>query len=203
MNFTYNNEPALKERIQAGNNLHEAQGRFIRGSYWNENPDDFKGCSIGCTLHTMGADTFSDHELAAELTGLPLWVMRISDMLFENISIADFNSQFYGAIPVGVSFDRMEVVEYKYLLALLSDPEHGTLQHCDAEGKAATETVIVQLQRAIAGDMPSKEEWNAAATAAYAYYAAATAYDAAADATAAAAHYNWQFNILIELLKAA
>lgn len=223
MQLTFNGLQSLKDKIQAGNKLHEEQDRLIRGKYWNENPEDFKGCSIGCTLHTMGHDEYSDHAKAAELCGLPEWTMHLSEFLFENTSRPNFNTTFFGAIPVGVSFERMEVVKHKFLLAILSDPTHGTINKCDEAGRAATKTVIALLERAIAGDTPSNEEWAAASAAASAAAEAAAEWAArdaelavaraaawaaawaAKDAARAAraAQYNWMLDTLLELFKTA
>jgi hypothetical protein len=187
-NTTYHNNPLLKNEIVKRMAEHVEADTLVQGSYWNER--SHKGCNIGCVLHS------DDHSLFPERLGLPVWMAHLHDRMHEGLNLEDTRdfSKVYSVIPVGISWDQLELIKYKLLKYILVESRYCVKKYCDEYGKKATDTVVALITRAIAGDMPTEEEWRAAASFAYAaaYSAARTAaayYAARAVGSAKAANY--------------
>src|SRR5258708_31134223 len=73
---SFHNDPKLKELILAQITAHEIADEIIHGKYW----EDGKGCAVGCTIHS------SDHMAYETKLGLPVFVARMEDYLFESMS---------------------------------------------------------------------------------------------------------------------
>jgi hypothetical protein len=186
---SYHNDPQLKSEIVKQMADHVKTDTLIKGDYWDEETQ--KGCNIGCVLHS------DDHSLFPERLGMPVWMAFLHETMHEKLAIDDGRefSKVYSVIPVGISWDQLEIVKYKLLKYILSESKYCSKQYCDERGKKATDAVVALITRAINGDMPTEDEWRAAATAAYAaaakaakaaYAAAKAAYDAPYAAFAAA-----------------
>ena len=75
---------------------HYDQDEIIKGKYW----EGGKGCAVGCTIHS---DVHKSYE--TEL-GIPEWLARLEDVLFEGMDNPDakeFPLRLIKAIPTGFS----------------------------------------------------------------------------------------------------
>jgi hypothetical protein len=187
MMHAFQNDPAVKAMYISRIKAHAAFDEIVQGTYWEEGPfrdqiQHGRGCAVGCTIHS------SEHSRYETELGIPRQLAYLQDRIFEGLALADakdFPLAFLTAIPVGAD---LSLVMPRFMVWLLSDPEHGTMRLCSESGKEATEAVVALYQRLIEGDLVVDQEWRAvsklAATAADAAYAA---YATAAYATAYAA----------------
>jgi hypothetical protein len=185
---TYRNDPALKAELVARMRDHQDADRLIRGTYW----DVGKGCAVGCTvidilaaeqgvsLADVDIDDTTWHEEWARVTGLPEWLGRLGDWLFENLPGERWRSwplELLEAVPVGVNLDR---AREEWLRDVVFDPERGAMAH------AANALVVAGLpdHAGVLRSMHRLTDWAAARDAAG--DAAGAAGDAAEDAARAA-----------------
>ncbi len=89
---------------------HYDQDEIIKGEYWEKG----KGCAVGCTIHS------DKHNKYESRLGIPEWVARLEDRLFEGMENADskeFPSRLIKAIPVG--FSNWKHVYHKLYIHIL------------------------------------------------------------------------------------
>ena len=90
----YHSDPAVKLKYVSRMSAHQEADELVRGTYWN----DGKGCAIGCTVHS------ADHDKYETELGMPEWLARLEDGIFEGMSVAasrQFPLDLLSAIPVG------------------------------------------------------------------------------------------------------
>ena len=196
--LTYLGDPALKTAFLAEITKHEAQDALIKGTY-GEMDGTFKGCAIGCALHSLnvlqgrvGAATAvntNKHERYEAELGLPSWFAHIEDTIFEQLPLdlaKTWPRRIAAAIPVGAVVD--DTVLAKVLRWTLADGEFG-VRHAteDKEVRGYIDAVIAGFDSEIAtGGKATAEQRQAAAAAACDARAAWNAW-AAVDARAARA----------------
>ena len=200
----------LVDRMQA----HYDADEILKGA----TGEDGKGCTVWCALNDY------DHEAFPETLGLPVWLAKLLDQIFESLPAAEarqFSQDWPKAIAEGAD---LTLVKNRFLHALLVDPEHGVIRH--AQDSTEILAVAALHQRAIDGETVSDGEWQSAAAraaaraAAEALWAAAEALWAAAEAAAKAAWvaawaaaeaevwdawaaWAWQRDLLLGLLRSA
>ena len=97
----YRGDHAVKAKHVGRMRAHQEADELIHGTYW----ECGKGCAVGCTVH-------SDNHAAYETElGMPEWLARLEDTIFENMSEAAscrFPLRLLSAIPVGFAeWDRL------------------------------------------------------------------------------------------------
>lgn len=114
---------------------HQKADDFIRGTYWNV--DKGKGCAVGCSLQSISKlkdlkFSFDDHSLYETHLGIPEWLARLEDTIFENISLERSKTwpvEFAKAIKVGANLEKAKSAVFEYyanrLLEILSDIKGG------------------------------------------------------------------------------
>jgi len=206
--ITFTDTIETKEQALAAANHHREMDMLVRGSYGEDDGRAFKGCSVGCTYKPFEGKVKASslHALSEPVHGIPEWLTRLRDALFESVSENrkdDFHVQFVEAIPVGVSERQLEMkVKAPFMVVVLNTAlslfDHG--KHPDV--KKAVDRSIALWQRAdIGSDGWKKEaaearaeasaEASAVRAAASAAWAAASAAWAAASAVRAAASAAW------------
>lgn len=101
MELSYKNDPAIKAALIARMDAHAAADEIIKGTGWKNG----KGCFIGCSLNDY------DHTRWPEELGLPEWLARLSDAVFEGLPNADamtFATELPRRIPVGVDLEPLQ-----------------------------------------------------------------------------------------------
>ena len=109
--LSYHNDEAVKAKYLARVQAHAAADEIIQGDGWVNG----KGCTVGCTLHDY------DHSRYPIELGLPEWLARLEDTIFEGLPNAvakEFPAKFLEAIPVGVD---LEPVKWRLALVLLAE----------------------------------------------------------------------------------
>jgi hypothetical protein len=182
---------------------HQKADDFIRGTYFNSTSG--KGCAVGCSLESVSRlkklkFSFDDHTLYEKHLGIPEWLARVEDTLFEGMTEERSKTwpvEFAEAIHPGADLEKVRV---PFIVMLL---EH-TLQSMDSvkfdrekwpdvakaiEGSRAAVKQMIKAQKS--GDRGAIDEARSAALSAYsaaysAYSAAYSAYSAAYSAYSAA-----------------
>jgi hypothetical protein len=177
----FHGDPAIKRKYVARVIAHRKADNLVRGVSW----DGHRGCAVGCTLEAY------DHSLYPVEIGVPEWLARVEDRLFENMGLErsmEWPHQFLEAIPVGADLDSLKPA---FLIAVLRDARESVDPKFTAV-LAAIDRVIELWQRT---DLYSPA-WAAAGAATGTVWAAgaaeaAWAAEAAAGAAWAAAGPAW------------
>ena len=113
--LAYHNDNAVRQKYLARVELHRQHDQIVKGRYW----EDGKGCAVGCILHS------AKHSAAETELGIPAWLMRLIDGIFENLPNAEavnFPGAFLEAIPVGAD---LAPVRDQFLAWLMEDATYG------------------------------------------------------------------------------
>lgn len=229
VNNSWHGDADLKAKALAGYDLHIKADTLVKGAYFDGAGETFRGCHIGCVVTDLGGSSEGSHSKEYErVTGNPEWLASLTEHFFEsmpNPQNQTVTRAIMEATPVGKD---LTPVYHRFMIWLLADEKHGTIQDCDDAGRSITESVVALHVRAAAGDYPSDGEWASAEAAAWyaargatvvgagevaeaaaldaawvATRAAASAAGAAALATAGAAAWDAQSEQLIKLLRDA
>jgi hypothetical protein len=164
--LAYHGDRKLKARFLKEMRWHRDQDMIVKGTYGEEN-GAWRGCAVGCSLHSMSrikdepikTDT---HKLYEPLLGIPEWLARLEDSIFEGLpdeSAPDFPIQFSAAIKVGSDLDW---VKPRVIIFFLNDCRLAAFD----DGKKAIDQTI-SLWQLIAGGKPvTHAQWSAAWSAA-------------------------------------
>ena len=182
---TYLNSPELKAAFLAEIAKHEEMDAFIKGTYGEVVGPNFRGCAIGCSLHSLNIiNGAADMELTARTgdharyekeLGLPIWLAYLEDHLFETLPIEEAKTwprRFAEAIPVGVVVH--DIVLAKILRWTLADPEFGVRYATDDdEIRGYIDGVVAGFDAEISsGGLATAEQREAAARDVWAAWAA-------------------------------
>lgn len=92
----YLNNPQLKADLLIELGKHEAADALVKGQYGESGwtlPEGFKGCAIGCALHSLNAlgghGTTGEHSRFPDELGIPIELAYHIDTLFENLPDAE------------------------------------------------------------------------------------------------------------------
>jgi hypothetical protein len=161
----FHNDPAIKEKYLSRVRQHIAADNLIRGIGWK----DGKGCAVGCTL-----ESYEHAQYPIEL-GIPEWLGRIEDDLFEGMSIEKSETwpeKFLDAIPVGLDDAEFLRVKAQFFLVVLNSALETFDHEKFPDVKAAIEGSILLWKR---DDFWTTEWLKAAGAAAWAATRAARA----------------------------
>ena len=167
----FHNDPAIKAKYLARLTAHVKADELIHGKGW----ENGKGCAVGCTLDKY------DHAAYETELGLPEWLARLEDVIFEGLPQKDapqFAVDFLSAPQVGANLER---VQFKFCAFLMRENIERVLL------LQIGEELRTQVVHAIQGVLVLHEE--AAKTGTFAYSAVSAA-GAANAAGAAGASYS-------------
>ena len=178
--LAYHNDPAIKSKLLADLQAHADADRLVKGQYW----ENGKGCAVGCTLHSVGADGAANNHAEYETRlGIPQMLARLEDKIFEGLPNADamqWPMRFSAAITPGADLSR---VGWKWLHWLMTD---GLPRVNDVAATAAIKQCADALLPLTRGEPVDRAAARAATDAATYAADAADAADSAADAADAA-----------------
>jgi hypothetical protein len=195
-----------KSEFVAELKAHQAHDDFIRGTYWNA--EQRKGCAVGCSIESvsrlkgLGLTKFSNHGHYPALLGIPEWLARVEDSIFEHIPVERSKTwpvEFADAINEGAPLEKIQT---PFLIMLL---EHSlaSMDACKFDGEAfpAVRAAVDGSRSAVLQMIAAKRNGDAAeaAVAAVAAWAAWVA-EAAAGAAEAEA-FEYYADRLLELLR--
>jgi hypothetical protein len=91
---------------------HQALDAFTKGLYW----EDGKGCAVGCSIKSISdlkkiKIKKDDHSAYEEHLGVPEWMARLQDTLFEGMSLEKSKSwpvDFAEAINEGADLEKVK-----------------------------------------------------------------------------------------------
>jgi hypothetical protein len=177
---------------------HQEADNFIQGKWFK----DGKGCAVGCSLKSISdlknidVDEQGDFKRYEDLLGIPEWVARVEECIFEGLSSEAaklWPLKFSEAINEGADLENIKAPFLIYVV-------ESTLKTFDHDKypdvKKVIDAVITAIksgdkEQLVAAADAARAAYDAAADAARAAYdaadAARAAYDAAADAAADAA----------------
>ena len=101
--ISFHNDPKVKDKYVKRLEKHHELDQIIQGKTWG--PDTQQGCAVGCCLEKY------DHKAYETELGLPEWLARLEDTIFEGLPAKDapkFAVDFLTSIPVGVNLDRVK-----------------------------------------------------------------------------------------------
>lgn len=123
---SYLNKPELKVAFVKEIEKHRKADQIIKGTYGKGDSGDWKGCAVGCSIHSLGIiegsklDT-SEHSLYESKLGIPEWLARLEDTIFEGLPVEEakqWPTAFAKAVPVGVDLNP---VKYKFCAFILKE----------------------------------------------------------------------------------
>lgn len=123
---SFQGDKKLKTMVLAEVENHRKQDQIMQGTYGRDYDGVWKGCAVGCTVKSINIKlnkdySTSDHSIYEKVLGLPEWLARLEDSLFEKLPKEEakkWPSAFLKAIPVGVN---LESVKWKFCAYLLSE----------------------------------------------------------------------------------
>jgi ribosomal protein L12E/L44/L45/RPP1/RPP2 len=199
---------------------HQKADNFIRGTFFNE--DTGKGCAVGCSLKSISRlknikMSLSDHSRYPALLGIPEWIARLEDSIFEGMSedmAKSWPVDFASAIKTGADLDKARIpfllVVLKSSLKSLDSLEYDEEKLTEVkksvdQSRAAVKQMVKALKSGNSEEIVKARDAAASATAAAnsaANYAANAAYYAAdAAAHAANAERKTYNSFAVSLLK--
>src|SRR6267378_3319164 len=128
----YKNDPQLRESFLAEMQWHQDQDRDAPRTYGKRDDPDFKGCGVGCALHSlfrMGVDVGStgDHFLLEKHLDWPLPLNHLYDGVYESLrgeTQKQFPLRFSTAIKSGADLTMIAPQFTYWLLQTVTQPNH-------------------------------------------------------------------------------
>ena len=195
---------------------HQKLDAFTKGVYWN----DGKGCAVGCSLKSISdlkkiKIQKDDHSLYEKHLGVPEWLARLEDTLFEGMSVEKSKSwpvDFALAINEGADLEKVKtpfvIMILEHSLESLDktkfDVDKWPQVKAAIEGSRAAVTQMIDAQKS--GDKEKIEAARSAEGAARSAESAARSARSAEGAawsarSAASAAYDYYADRLLEMLK--
>ena len=180
----FHNDPKVKEKYITRVKAHQIADEIVQGQYWEYG----KGCAVGCTVHS------SDHSSYENELGIPSWIARLQDKLFEGMANEDaklFPLKFLEAIPVGVDLEKSKAPFLIFLLEIvLTDFDN---KKYPEQAKAINNVIVLYKENCTDVNkwQKARDAAGDAGDAAWAARAARAAGDAGAAAAARAAGAAW------------
>jgi hypothetical protein len=178
---SFHGDPDIKEKYLSRVRRHRELDNIIQGTGWT----GFKGCAIGCTL-----ETYNHKRYPIEL-GLPEWLARLEDHIFEALPLEDskkWPEQFLSVVPVGIPETSFAVIRDQFQIFWLERQISQINNDAYPDIVAAIQGTIALLHRGAAGDEPDAAAWSAAESAAWS--AAESAAESAAWSAAESAAWS-------------
>ena len=151
--IAYHGDHAVKLKYIGRVMAHQEADELVHGRYW----EGGKGCAVGCTVHS------SDHRAYETELGMPEWLARLEDKIFEGMSNAvsrRFPLRLLSAIPVG--FAEWDRLYHDFCAFLLRDIcEFDRTKYPDAA--VAVDDIVRLHEQMTESDDPT---WSAARSAA-------------------------------------
>ena len=105
----FHGDPRLKSQLIEMARQHRVADEYIAGTYADDSGDTFRGCSVGCTVRDINDLTgesggYADHAYLAEQLGVPEFVTRLQDAIFEGLpqdQRSGWTERLLTAIPEG------------------------------------------------------------------------------------------------------
>jgi len=206
---TFVNTVITKEELLKELKWHQEQDNFVKGTYF----DQGKGCAVGCSIESINRTKglsykTDDHSKYPEIMGVPEWLARVEDAIFEGLSIKRskvWPLEFTQAINVGLELDKIKPA---FLIFVLESNLERLQDDKLKEQRKVVEDVIKLWKRedlcfrdwvSAAESAAWSAAWSAASAARSAEFAARSA--AWSAESAASAEYEKFADKLLELME--
>ncbi len=186
----FHNDPKVKATYLKRVRAHAKADEIVKGQYWN----DGKGCAVGCTIHGQ------NHAQYETELGIPEWLARVEDTLFEGMSNArakKWPAQFLAAIKPGVDLEKSKkpflIFLLKSTLKSMKKTKFNKTKFPDVQKAIeGSEAAIKEMIHCLTEGLDTSAARSAASAAASAADSAArSAARSAASAAASAADSAW------------
>jgi hypothetical protein len=166
----YLGDATLKDRFLAEITAHEAADAFVQGFYGRGSNGNFKGCAIGCALHSLNHLTqrpdpvadVADHDRFPIELGIPIELAYLVDHVFEQLPLPKAKAwlrQFAAAVPVGADLSSVVPTLRQWMLL---DPVVGLIVIAQTEDeRAIVRRFAALVERDWWGNTVSLPEWTA------------------------------------------
>ena len=166
--YAYKNKPELKNMILAEVVGHRKADRIVQGIYGSGDGKEFKGCAVGCSIHSLNVKLkknyeLGDHSIYEKELGIPKELAYLEDALFEEMSVEDSKTwpeEFLKAIKPGADLSK---VVARYTIWEFEDHKKGLKNikevSDDKEVMMWCEEVVSLYKRELVGDKPTEDEY--------------------------------------------
>lgn len=141
--LSYHNDQSIKDRIVAQAKRHRDLDMLVQGTYDN-GKEDFKACSVGCFAHELDPTRSDYHRIVAQDAGWPVWLVRMSDSLFESLPTykdrVDFHVELREGVPVGIDLNSIQT----RLVILCLEEEIKSLEFSSIEPYSILLKIVLQ-----------------------------------------------------------
>ena len=165
--------------LQIATRHHREADMLIAGTYGNETPDGWRGCSVGCLAHEIGARR-DDHAAVAAHYDYPEWLALLQDAVFEGLPQADRGGWHVDLADAIAARGRSWNVVLHAVHAAILRVSYRTA----GSAAGAVQAVIDLHEAAVRGEPQDDAAWSAAESAAWSA-ARSAAYREIADAVLA------------------
>lgn len=159
--YAYPEGPDQKAELVAAARAHQEADAYVQGEYGIYNVLEFRGCSIGCTIKSLGGNKLDDHGwLAEQIFGGVRAIPRMQEWVFEELpsrAASAWTPDFLEAVPV---YADLRPVVARMIIWVLTDPIHGVKQY--VEDVEPVDHVAGLWTRRMNGDDPTRNEWTVA-----------------------------------------
>ena len=164
----FHNDASIQEGFIREIRWHEDQDRIVQLTYGEAcTAENFRACAVGCSINSMArlyGKKFctSSHKLYEELIGVPEWLARLEETIFEGLPEEDaklFPRQFAEAINLNADLEKVKAPFVIFVLRHCRDRAFD-------DGKAAIDACIALWRRVADGVAVSTGDWSAARSAA-------------------------------------
>jgi hypothetical protein len=167
----YKADPAFREAFLTEMRWHRDQDKFMHDTYSEGSNGDFRGCSVGCSIHSLARlqgrklDP-SNHSILATELDIPVELFHLQDALFESLPsdrAATWPIEFSEAAACNADLSQVHI---HFMYWILTDANDGVIRNAGkfTEVKTAIEGVAALLIKELAG-IHNNEEWSAAESA--------------------------------------
>jgi len=109
----FENVTMTKQEMIEALKWHQEQDNFVRGEYFR----DGKGCAVGCSLESVARTKnislkdFGNHSLYETYLGIPEWLARVEDTIFEGVGVKRSKTwplEFIEAVNTGANLENVK-----------------------------------------------------------------------------------------------
>ena len=115
--LSFKNDPAIKNELIKRMDHHIELDELIQGATGTNG----KGCTVWCALNNGELKRGYDHSAFPDVLGLPEWLARLHDTIFEGLPTEDskwFSKEWVRAIPIGIN---LEPIKWKFAVFILKE----------------------------------------------------------------------------------
>ncbi len=126
MMLSYNSDPNLKKMMVSEMEAHEKADAIVQGMYGETKDGKWRGYTVSCAIRSLNLKfgknlSTSDHEVYETELGIPKWLAKLEDSIFEGLPVEKSKSwpkRFLSAVPVGKD---LQPLKWKFCAFILKE----------------------------------------------------------------------------------